>query len=81
MNKNKDDEIKFLKKQKFIFYSIPFILIISKLPCSINRLFIIFINHDSYFLYILQALSSPLVAVLNSFVFFSIHKCFFKKNQ
>ena len=81
INKNKDDEIKFLNKKKIIFFSIPIILIISKLPCSINRLFMIIEDKNTSFLYILQAIASPLMAVFNSFIFISIHKCFLKNKS
>lgn len=80
-NQNREDEKKFIKKNKMILYCFPIILILSKTPATINRVMFIFFSFESLILFHLQAAFSPLIGILNSFVFIHIHAAFLKEKK
>lgn len=80
-NQNKEEEKKFLQKNILILYCFPLILIIVKSPATLNRVAAIFFKFHSVLLFHLQAAFSPMIGVLNSFVFFHIHIKFLKNKN
>ena len=80
-NSDKEDEKKFIKKNKFIMYSFPLILIITKVPATINRSISILYGKSCFGLYFLQSVCAPLMGIFNSLVFFYIHKPFINERN
>jgi len=80
-NQNREDEKKFIKKNKMILYCFPIILILSKTPATINRVMFIFFSFENLIFFHLQAAFSPLIGILNSFVFIHIHAAFLRERK
>ncbi len=55
-------------------YAFPIILIVSKIPATINRCIVLMINHNNVLIYHLQASFSALIGFFNSLVFIYIHR-------
>lgn len=71
---NKIQERKYIKKSKYIMYAFPLILIICKIPATINRCIVLILEEESAILYHFQAAFSCLCGFLHSIVFIYIHR-------
>lgn len=62
-------------------YAFPIILIVSKLPATINRCIVIMLGLNNPYLYHFQAAFSSSIGLFNSIVFIYIHRRFIIKKQ
>jgi len=75
-NQNKLEERKYIKKNKFVMYAFPIILMLTKIPATMNRCFVLISGTQWILLYHLQASFSVSIGIFNSIVFIFIYRRF-----
>lgn len=81
-DKNKDEEYKFIRKYLFILRLFPAILLVTRLPALVNRVYLIITFNNNFYLYFLHTMFYSLAGLFNSLVYSYFYRNSFKcKNK